>query len=168
MKEKEQKNIIHPFEPIIYENSKILILGSFPSVKSRENNFYYGNNKNRFWNILSDIFNEEVPITIDDKVSLLKRNKIAVWDVIKSCDIHASEDSSIKNVVINDICGLTNKYGIENIIFNGNTAYKFYKKYIGKIEKHKEIVLPSTSPANAKIKYDELLKIWNSTIISIL
>lgn len=153
------------FEPIINKNSKILILGSFPSVKSREQNFYYGNNKNRFWKLISDIFNEELPKTVQDKTNIIINNKLALWDVLCSCSIHASEDSSIKEERVNDIKSLVEKYNIRVLLFNGNTAYKFYKKHIKNIEKVKEIILPSTSPANAKFSYEKLFKIWNKNIL---
>ena len=158
----------HNFSPIVDINSKVLILGSFPSVKSRENNFYYGNDKNRFWKILSESLNVDMPKTIDEKKEMLINNNIAIWDTIKSCEIKASDDSSIKNVKVNDIHSLVKKYGIRNIIFNGNAAYKFYKKYVGNIENVEEYILPSTSPANAKFKYEELYKVWNNTLKSII
>ena len=158
----------HNFEPIVNKDSKVLILGSFPSVKSRENNFYYGNDKNRFWRILSEYLSIDLPVTIDDKKKLLISNNIAIWDTIKSCEIKASDDSSIKNVKVNDIYSLISRYNIKNIVFNGNAAYKFYKKYIGNIEGVQEYILPSTSPANARITYDELFKIWEITLKNVL
>ncbi len=161
----DNMRVYHNFKPVINENSKILILGSFPSVKSRENNFYYGNSQNRFWKIVSNIFNESLPETIEDKINLILNNNLALWDVLASCNIHASEDSSIKNEEVNDIAKLINIYNIKVIVFNGNTAYKFYKKYFKNIKNVKELVLPSTSPANAKFCYNKLLEIWKESII---
>lgn len=161
----DNMRVYHNFKPVINENSKILILGSFPSVKSRENNFYYGHRQNRFWKIISNIFNECLPETIENKINLILNNNLALWDVLASCNIHASEDSSIKNEEVNDITGLINIYNINVIIFNGNTAYKFYKKYFKNIKGVKEIVLPSTSPANARFDYEKLFEIWRESII---
>ena len=139
----------HTFKPIYSKDSKILILGSIPSVVSREDNFYYAHPKNRFWKLISKILNVKEPITIEDKTKLILNNKLAIYDVIKSCEIQGSSDSSIKNVEINDINYIINNSSIEKIIFNGNKAYELYNKY----EKNKfsnTKVLPSTSPANNK------------------
>lgn len=156
---------IHPFKPLVEINSKVCILGSFPSVKSRENNFYYGNSKNRFWKIISEIFETDLPSTIENKKKLILNNNLAIWDVLSSCDIHASQDSSIKEEKVNSIDLFVKKYGINVLIFNGNTAYKLYKKHFKDTLNIKEIVLPSTSPANARISYNELYKIWKENIL---
>lgn len=153
--------ILHPFLPLFDKNSKILILGSFPSVKSRQINFYYGHPQNRFWKVISTIFNEIEPKTIEEKKLLLLSHNIALWDSIKSCDIVNSSDSSIKNVQINDIKGLINNTNINKVIFNGNTSYKMFKKYNKEsFENIKFVCLPSTSPANAKFKLQDLIDIW--------
>ncbi len=153
--------ILHPFLPLFDKNSKILILGSFPSVKSRQINFYYGHPQNRFWKVISAIFNEIEPKTIEEKKLLLLSHNIALWDSIKSCDIVNSSDSSIKNVQINDIKGLINNTNINKVIFNGNTSYKMFKKYNKEsFENIKFVCLPSTSPANAKFKLQDLIDIW--------
>ena len=95
--------IVHPFDPVFDGNSKVLILGSFPSVKSRENEFYYGHERNRFWRVISALYSEHLPETVEQKKSLLLRHNIALWDTAASCTVHASSDSSIRNVMPNDI-----------------------------------------------------------------
>ena len=120
----------HPISPVFDSNSKILILGSFPSVKSREANFFYGHPQNRFWKVLAMVFDTMVPITIEEKRAFLLANGVAVRDVIQSCDIVGSSDSSIKNVVANDLCVILDNAPIEQIFVNGKTAEQYYKKYI--------------------------------------
>ena len=154
----------HTFKPIYSKDSKILILGSIPSVVSREDNFYYAHPKNRFWKLISKILNVKEPITIEDKTKLILNNKLAIYDVIKSCEIQGSSDSSIKNVEINDINYIINNSSIEKIIFNGNKAYELYNKY----EKNKFSnieVLPSTSPANARYSFEDLYTIWSKELV---
>ncbi|WP_026529022.1 DNA-deoxyinosine glycosylase [Butyrivibrio sp. VCD2006] len=152
--------IIHPIAPVYDENSKLLILGSFPSVKSREACFFYGHPQNRFWKLLASIFEDDVPETIEDKRAFLLRHNIAVWDVIKSCDITGSSDASIKNVVPNDLSIILNTANIRNIYVNGKTAYKYYEKYTKKLLGRDAICLPSTSPANAAWNMDRLKSEW--------
>ncbi len=147
---------IHNIPPVFDKNSRILILGSFPSVKSRKTEFFYGHPQNRFWKVLAAVMNESVPHTIEDKKAFLLRNNIAVWDVIQSCDIQGSSDSSIKNVVPNDISKITSSADIQQIYTNGTTAYNMYKKYIG----DNAIKLPSTSPANAAYSLKRLVEEW--------
>ena len=153
--------IIHPIEPFFDKNSKILILGSFPSVKSRETMFFYGHMQNRFWQVISSIFGEQIPNTLEEKKILLKKYDIALWDVIKSCEIEGSSDSSIKNVVANDISIITNCANIEKIVVNGKTAEKYYNKYIKDKIGREAICLPSTSPANASWKIENLINAWS-------
>lgn len=152
--------IIHPFKPVYNSESKVLILGSFPSVKSRENNFYYGHPQNRFWKILADLFNEPIPITVEEKNVFLLKNKIAVWDVIESCEIYGSSDSSIKNVKVTDINLLLKNTNIHHIFLNGKAAEKYYYKYQYPITNTDAIYLPSSSPANAKMSLEKLIKSW--------
>ena len=121
---------LHTIPPVWDENSKVLILGSFPSVKSREEGFFYGHKQNRFWKVVANVCNCPVPQNIDEKKAMLLANGIAVWDVIHSCDIVGSSDSSIKNVVTADISGIIRKSRIQYIYVNGKTAEKYYKKYI--------------------------------------
>ena len=153
--------IVHPIEPFYQENSKILILGSFPSVKSREQMFFYGHSQNRFWKVISSIFEEKTPNSIDEKKNLLKNNGIALWDVIHSCEISGSSDSSIKNVVPNDISKILENSNVGKIFVNGKTAKAYYDKYIKNITKRDAICLPSTSPANAAWSLDKLVDAWS-------
>ena len=139
----------HTLEPFYNNDSKILILGSFPSIKSREIGFYYSHPQNRFWKVLAYIFNEEIPNSIEDKKELLKRNKIALFDVCATCDIKASSDASIKNVVPNNLDKIFNNSKIKVIAFDGKTAYNLYQKYFKDKYATELISLPSTSPANA-------------------
>lgn len=152
--------IEHPIPPLYDHNSKVLILGSFPSVKSREQEFFYGHGQNRFWRVISAIFDSELPNTIDEKKHLLLSNNIAVWDVISSCEIVGSSDNSIKNVIANDPSVILNNAPIDRIFVNGKTAEKYYNKYIrGKINRE-AIPLPSTSPANATWSLERLIQAW--------
>ena len=150
----------HPIHPVFDENSKVLILGSFPSVKSREANFFYGHPQNRFWKVLAEIFEETIPLTVEEKRAFLLHNHVAVWDVIKSCDIVGSSDSSIKNVVAKDLSVILDQANVVQIFVNGKTAEQYYKKYIEKQIGRKAICLPSTSPANAAWKLDRLVGEW--------
>ena len=151
----------YPFIPLYDENSEILILGSFPSVKSQENKFFYGHPQNRFWPVIARIFGEERPQTREEKIELALRNHMAVWDVIESCDIVGSSDSSIKNVVPNDLSEIIRKTKIRKIFINGRTAEKFYKKYQAKAVDIPALCLPSTSPANAAWSVERLVEAWS-------
>ncbi len=153
--------INHPIEPVFNENSKILILGSFPSVKSREEMFFYGHPKNRFWTVLSRVFSEEEPESVEEKRAFLTENGVALWDVIASCDIEGSSDSSIKNVTVNDLRRILSRADIKEIFVNGKTAEKYYNKYIKDIIGREAVCLPSTSPANAAWSVDRLVSAWN-------
>ena len=152
--------VLHNIPPLYDENSKILILGSFPSVKSREAQFFYGHPQNRFWRVLSALTGEECPVVTEDKKAFLKRNGIAVWDVIKSCDITGSSDSSIKNAVPNDLSEIFETADIKKVFCNGATSYKLYKRYMEKETGRTAELLPSTSPANAAYKIGDLIKEW--------
>ncbi|MBQ3514488.1 MAG: DNA-deoxyinosine glycosylase [Lachnospiraceae bacterium] len=152
--------IQHPIEPIYDKNSKILILGSFPSVKSREEGFFYGHPQNRFWKVLAKVCGVHEPITIEEKKTFLYQNHIAVWDVIQSCDINGSSDSSIKNVVPNDLSRILECADIKQIYVNGKKAEQLYKKYIFPKIQREVICLPSTSPANAAWNLERLIKEW--------
>ncbi len=154
------KKVIHNISPVYDNNSKILILGSFPSVKSREAQFFYGHPRNRFWQVLSEILCEETPISVKDKKAFLLNNHIAVWDVIASCDIEGSSDSSIKNVKANDISLILGSAEIKAVFCNGATSFKFYQKYLEKGVDREAIKLPSTSPANAAFNMDKLINEW--------
>lgn len=151
---------MHEIEPVFDEHSKIMILGSFPSVKSREGKFFYHHPQNRFWKVLAGILECEVPETVEEKKQMLLKNGIAVWDVIASCEIEGSSDSSIKNVIPNDLTKILTCADIRQIYTNGATASKLYKKYcLGKTHME-DIKLPSTSPANAAYSLKRLLEEW--------
>lgn len=152
--------ILHPIPPLYNKSSKILVLGSFPSVKSREQVFFYGHPQNRFWRVISAIFGKNVPVTIEEKRELLLNNGIAVWDVIASCDIVGSSDISIRNAVPNDLSMILNNSKIEKIFVNGKTAEKYYNKYLKEKLGMEAICLPSTSPANATYSFEDLVKAW--------
>ena len=152
----EYETLTHTFEPVYNADSEILILGTFPSVKSRQQHFYYGHPQNRFWKVLAAVTGDVLPTTIEEKKAFLLRNHIAVWDVIKSCCIIGSSDSSIKDVVPNDIAGLLKKTKIRIIAGNGNKACELYEKYCQEHTKAEIRRLPSTSPANAAWDFDRL------------
>ncbi|MBQ3038565.1 MAG: DNA-deoxyinosine glycosylase [Clostridia bacterium] len=152
--------ITHPIEPLYNKNSNILILGSFPSVKSREQMFFYGHPQNRFWKVVAGVFEDEIPQTVEQKRAFLLNYNIAVWDVIKSCEITGSSDSSIKNVTPNDISVILNEADIQKIFVNGKTAEKYYNKYIRETINHDAVCLPSTSPANASWSVQRLIDEW--------
>ncbi len=153
--------VFHPIKPLYDSNSEILILGSFPSEKSREQMFFYGHPQNRFWRVISTLFEQPIPNTIEEKANLLLSNGIAVWDVIASCEIVGSSDSSIKNVVANDIGKILSAADIKQIFVNGKTAEKYYNLYIKDSINRNAICLPSTSPANAVWSLDKLVSAWS-------
>lgn len=152
--------IKHPFPPLYDKNSKILILGSFPSVKSREEMFFYGHPQNRFWKVISKVFNAPTPKTLDEKKRFLFEHNIALWDVIAECDIVGSSDSSIKNVIPNDLFKILENSSVTRIFVNGKAAQKYYDKYTKPILNIEAIYLPSTSPANALWSLDKLVEVW--------
>ena len=151
----------HEIPPVYDENSKILILGSFPSVKSRENHFFYHHPQNRFWRVLAALVGCDTPNSIEEKKEFLLKNNIAVWDVIASCEIEGSSDSSIKNVVVNDFSLIMDNANIKQIFCNGGKSFDLYKKYCQKTTNLKAIKLPSTSPANARFSLDKLIDEWS-------
>ena len=154
-------HVIHEIPPVYDDQSKILILGSFPSVKSREGQFFYHHKQNRFWKVLAAVFQDTLPETIEEKKEFLLRHHIAIWDVIASCDIEGSSDSSIRNVVPNDLTEILQTASIRQIFTNGGTADRLYKKYCFPQTQQKAICLPSTSPANAAWSKERLLTKWN-------
>ena len=155
-----KEHIVHPIPPFYDADSQVLILGSFPSVKSREEGFFYGHKQNRFWKVVAAVFGEETPETIEEKREFLLRNHIAVWDVIHSCEIEGSSDSSIRNVTVNDLNEILKVADIRDIYVNGKTAQKYYKKYTEKLVGREAICLPSTSPANAAWNTERLITEW--------
>ena len=154
--------IIHPIPPVYDTRSRVLILGSFPSVKSREAGFFYGHPQNRFWKVLSAVFQNDLPLSVEEKRAFLLRNRVAVWDVIRSCEIEGSSDASVKNVVPNDLSIILNAAAIRAIYVNGKTALKYYNKYTQPLTGRDAICLPSTSPANAAWSAENLIGIWKS------
>lgn len=156
----EYERIQHGFAPVFDGRSRVLILGTLPSGKSRETGFYYGHPQNRFWKVLAVLFDEDVPQTVWDKKAMLLRNGVAVWDVVDSCDIIGASDSSIKNVVPADVAGLLARTGIEKVFANGALAKKLYDKYTLDRTGIPAVQLPSTSPANARFRLDDLVKSW--------
>ena len=145
------KKVIHPLDAIYDEHSRVLILGSFPSVISRQNKMYYANKTNRFWAVMEALFN----VKITDYALFCHQHHIAMWDVIHSCTIEGSSDSSIKNVKTNDIAGLVHKSNIQLIVTTGKKAAVLYNQYIHLDIPH--ISLPSTSAANAKMRLEQLI-----------
>jgi hypoxanthine-DNA glycosylase len=156
---------VHNIEPLFDKDSKILILGSFPSVKSRETKFFYGHPQNRFWKIIATIYDEKIPKTIDEKKDIILKNHLALWDVIASCDIEGSSDSSIRNVKVNDLSRILNEADIEKICVNGKTAEKLYIRYLQKKLGRTAVYLPSSSPANAALSLEKLIGIWKDILI---
>lgn len=163
----EQKNvegtqamITHPFPPLYDKHSKILILGSFPSVKSREQKFFYGHPQNRFWRVAARVYGCETPGTVEEKRAFLLSNGIALWDVIASCDITGSADSSIQHVAANDLLEILENAEIQRIFLNGRTAEKYYNRYTRPAVGRDAVCLPSTSPANAAWTLERLAEAW--------
>lgn len=158
------EHAVHNIAPVWDENSRILILGSFPSVKSREAQFFYAHKQNRFWRVLSAILGENVPESTDEKRAMLLRHGIALWDVIASCEISGSSDSSIKSAVPNDISEILSKSNVMRIFANGNTAFRLYEKYIFPKTGIPAKKLPSTSPANAGMSEEKLTGEWKAIL----
>ncbi len=158
-------SIKHPFPPLFDKKSKILILGSFPSVKSREQMFFYGHPQNRFWKVIAAIFGAETPTSIEEKRKLILKNHLALWDVIAECEITGSSDASIKNAKANDLSSIIKNSEVKKIIVNGKTAEKLYIKYIEPITGIKAVVMPSTSPANAAWSLDRLIEAWKKELV---
>lgn len=156
----EYLQISHTFEPVFDSASKVLILGTFPSVKSREQQFYYGHPQNRFWKVMGRLTGEPVPVAVEEKKRLLLGHHIAIWDVIASCDITGSSDSSIKNVVPADIGRILDEAPIIRIYANGGKAKQLYDRYVLPLTKREITGLPSTSPANAAWQIDRLMERW--------
>lgn len=155
---------IHNIQPIYDKNSKILILGSFPSVRSREQQFYYAHAQNRFWRVISAVFGQNAPNGTDEKRALLLNNGIALWDCIKCCEISGSSDASIKSAKANDVSMILDNCGIKAIFTNGKTAYNIYNKLILPKTGIEAVCLPSTSSANAAYSPGELINEWSKAI----
>jgi hypoxanthine-DNA glycosylase len=156
----KNEHVTHDFEPIFNRESKILMLGTMPSPKSREVGFYYGHPRNRFWKVVSDVCGEEVPETQENKIDFALRNKIAVWDVLAGCDIKGADDSSIRNPVANDLDVILKQADIQAVFATGQKAAQLYKKYCYPKTKIPIICLPSTSPANCSVSYEKLYEAY--------
>ena len=164
------QHLEHGFPACYDQESRILILGSFPSVKSREISFYYGHPQNRFWPLLSELFQREIGKNIDDKRIFLHDTHLALYDVIDQCDIIGSSDSSIKNVVTTDIFSILKSTKISKILLNGNTAGRLFEKHQLPIIGHEipYLILPSTSPANAAMRMPKLIEVWGKALSDLL
>ena len=167
MKQSEQselqgqyRHIKRTFGPVYNQNSRILILGSFPSVKSREANFYYGHPQNRFWPLMEKILDREIPAAIEERKTLMLNERIALWDTIEECDIVGSSDASIRNIVPVDIQRVLNAADIVQIYCNGSTSYDLFMRYLEPVCGRIPVKLPSTSPANAAWNLDRLYEAW--------
>ena len=154
------EKIDHPFGPLYDASSRILILGSFPSVKSREQNFFYGHPQNRFWRGVSELLDEALPQTVPEKRKMLLSHHIALWDTIASCTVTGSSDASIKDVVPNDLSKILEAVDIRQIYCNGMTSWSLYEKYIRPVTGRSAVKLPSTSPANAAWSLPRLKEAW--------
>ena len=152
--------IIHPIPPLFDSESKTLILGSFPSVKTRETAFFYGHAQNRFWAVTAAVLGYPKPETIEEKKKMILENHLAMWDVIESCEIDGSSDSTIRNVTANDLSVILENSKVDRIIVNGKTVEKYYNKYTYPKTGIKAICLPSTSPANAAWSLERLIEAW--------
>lgn len=150
----------HTIAPVYDKDSKVLILGSFPSVKSREQQFFYGHKQNRFWRVVAQVFDCEAPESIEQKWEMLLTHHVAVWDVIASCEITGSSDASIKDVTPNDLSRILNCADIRAIYTNGGKAQQLYQKYIFPVTGREAAALPSTSPANAGYSLERLVEAW--------
>lgn len=160
----EYQYVEHEFDPVYNDESQILILGSLPSVKSREQGFYYGHPRNRFWKVMAAVLRVPEPDTIEEKRSMLLAGHIAVYDVIQSCEIIGSSDSSIRNVIPADIESIVTHTPIRAVFTNGKTAGRLYKKYQAEHIDLPMIELPSTSPANAAFSLERLEEIWKQEL----
>lgn len=152
--------LTHPFEPVFTSRSRILILGSFPSVKSRENGFYYGHPQNRFWRVMAFLMNAKTPASVDEKIELLDRGGIALWDAAVSCNIVGSLDSHLRNVRPTDLSIIFSSAPIQAVFANGQTAYRLYHRFDENLFDVPCAALPSTSPANAAFTLDKLCAAW--------
>lgn len=155
------ERIEHPFDPLFNEDSRVLILGSFPSVRSREQNFYYGHPRNRFWKVMATVLNCPQPQTIEAKRSLILEHHLALWDSVAVCEISGSSDSSIRSVRPNDLSVILNRCDIRRIYCNGRKSYEIYRRYIEERAGREAVLLPSTSPANARCGTEELIDRWS-------
>ena len=154
------QRVQHPFGPLFNEASRILVLGSFPSVKSREQCFFYGHPQNRFWKVIAALTQSPVPVTVEEKKTLLHSHHIALWDTIYQCDIIGSSDSSIRNVIPTDLAPVLETAEIRAIFCNGGTSASLFHRYQEPLLGRTAVRLPSTSPANAACSLQRLIELW--------
>ncbi len=152
------EHVVHSFAPVFNKDSRILMLGTMPSPKSREAGFYYGHPRNRFWKVVSDVCGEELPQTIEDKTSFALRNRIAVWDVLAGCEIKGADDSSIRSPAANDMRVILEQADIRAVFTTGKKAAQLYERYCYPQTGIEAVCLPSTSPANCRVSYEELFE----------
>ena len=166
----DYQHISHGFDPVFDERSRVLVLGSFPSVLSREHRFYYGNPRNRFWHVMAGVLGEREPATDDiaGKRALLLRHGVALWDVIESCDVRGSSDASIRNVVPVDVARITGVAPIRAVFCNGGTAGRLYARWLEPVTGLPAVTLPSTSPANAAWSAERLAARWREALLAAL
>ncbi|MBQ9910786.1 MAG: DNA-deoxyinosine glycosylase [Lachnospiraceae bacterium] len=158
----ERQTIVHPLLPFYRPDSRILLLGSFPSPKTREMKFFYGHPQNRMWKVLAAVFNDDVPATVEERRAFLTRHRIAMWDVLYSCEIAGASDASIRNPVPTDLHEILAHSAIGHIYTTGSTAGKYYKKFHEPLYRVPHTVLPSTSPANAAVSLEKLIGAYRS------
>lgn len=152
------EHIVHPLNPVFDGNSRVLILGTMPSPKSREYGFYYSHPQNRFWRVVSDVYRQPIPVTPEEKKQFALRNRFALWDVLKSCTIQGADDASIRDPIPNDIARLLRQTGIRTVFTTGAKAASLYARFCRKETGVEAISLPSTSPANCRFyTYERLL-----------
>jgi len=156
----------HPFAPVAGPQSRVLILGSWPSPKSRQQGFYYGHPQNRFWPLLAELTGEPLPAPedIEAKRQLILRHGLALWDVLAGCTITGASDASIRDAVPNDLTGLLRQAPIQVVLCNGATAYRLYQKYLQPVYGLPAVRLPSTSPANAAVRPPQLKQSWGEAL----
>lgn len=156
----------HPFPPVYDARSRVLVLGTFPSVKSRETGFYYGHPQNRFWRVAAGVFGEPPPDTIEAKRAFLLAHGVALWDVLASCEITGSADASIKHAEANDIGSFLRETGVARVLANGSAAYSLYMKHVYPKTGVMPLALPSTSPANASYSLERLIGAWRAALLA--
>lgn len=152
--------VTHPLEPVVDRRCRVLVLGTMPSPKSRELGFYYGNPQNRFWRVMAALWDEPVPTTNDERRRLCLRHHVALWDVLRSCAIVGASDSSIADPVPNDIGALLAQAPIKSIFCTGTTAHRLYRQLVEPVTHVPAVGLPSTSPANARMRLDDLIRAY--------
>ena len=166
----DYQRISHGFEPVFDARSRVLVLGSFPSVLSRENRFYYGNPRNRFWRVMADVLGEAEP-SVDDLVgkrAMLLRHGVALWDVVESCEVRGSSDASIRSVIPSDVARITDVAPIRAVLCNGGTAARLYRRWLEPVTGLPAVTLPSTSPANAAWSLPRLTERWGEVLLAAL